>query len=143
MRIRYMRTTPAVGTPYSRLQPVCACRRCRTRRAKRTPRVVESTLVMVSQSTTAGWRKPLRWGIASAGLLLLVLLLLAGAGILWDSGPLAPLLFRPMALVTLVPTRLDSQARLTITAVTSTPDIARHEVAARFVSSTTPASEAS
>ncbi len=78
-----------------------------------------------------------RWGLASASLLL-VLLLLTGMGMLWDLGPLAPLLFQPTALVTIVPTRLDSQATLLITAVTGTPDNAKHEVAARFVSATSP-----
>src|SRR5258708_7159609 len=136
-RNKRMRTTPIIGTPYSRLQPACACRRCRARRAKRTPRVVESTLVMVRQSTTAGWKKRLRWGIASAGLLLLVLLL-TGLGALWCIGPLAPLLFRPTATITIVPTHLDSQATLLITAVTGTPVTTKHEVAARFVSTTSP-----
>ncbi len=70
-------------------------------------------------------------------------ILLTGMGMLWDLGPLAPLLFRPTATVTIVPTRLDSQATLLITAVTGTPDPARHEVAARFVSATTPASVSS
>lgn len=79
-----------------------------------------------------------RWGLSSAGLLLLVLLLLTGMGMLWDLGPLAPLLFQPTASVTIVPTRLDSQATLLITAVTGTPDIAKHEVVARFVSATSP-----
>jgi len=137
-RNKRMRTTTSIGTPYSRLQPACTCRRCRARRAKRAPRVVESTLVTIGQSTTAGWKKRLRWGLASAGLLLLALLFLAGVGMLWDSGPLAPLLFRPTALVTIEPTRLDSQATLVIAAVTRTPDPARHEVAARFVSATSP-----
>ena len=137
-----MRTTTIVGMPYPLLKPTCACRRCRTRRAKHTPRVVESTLVTIGQSTTAGWKKRLLWGLSSAGLLLLALLLLAGVGMLWDSGPLAPLLFRPTALVTIVPTRLDSQTMLVITAVTGTPNAARHEVAARFVSATTPGREA-
>jgi len=82
-----------------------------------------------------------QWGLASAGLLLV--LLLTGMGMLWDLGPLAPLLFRPTALVIIVPTRLDSQATLAITAVTGTPDPARHEVAARFVSATSPALAAS
>jgi len=135
-----MRTTPFVGTPYSRLKPACACRRCRAhraRRAKHTPRIVESTLVMVGQSTTAGWKQRSRWGLTSAGLLLLVLLL-TGLGALWGIGPLAPFLFRPTALVTIVPTRLDSQATLLIAAVTGTPATARHEVAARFVSATSP-----
>ena len=138
-RNKRMRTTPVVGTPYPRLQPACACRRCRARRAKRTPRIVESTLVMVRQSTTTDRKKRSRWGLVSAGLLVLVLvLLLIGVETLWDSGLLAPLLFRPTALVTIVPTRLDSQATLVITAVTGTPDPARHEVAARFVSATSP-----
>jgi hypothetical protein len=137
-RNKRIRTTSVVGTPYSRLKPACACRRCRARRAKRTPQMVESTLVTIGQSTTTGWKKRSRCGLASAGLLLLVLLLLAGVGTLWDIGPLAPLLFRPTALVTIVPTRLDSQATLVITAVTGTPDPARHEVAARFVSATSP-----
>ena len=138
-----MRTTPIIGKPYSRLQPTCACRRCRARRAKHTPRVVESTLVMVRQSATTGWKKRSRWGLLSAGLLVLVLvLLLIGVETLWDNGPLASFLFQPAALVTIVPTRLDSQATLVITAVTGTPDPARHEVAARFVSATSPASEA-
>src|SRR5260370_39349753 len=75
--------------------------------------------------------------IASAGLLLLVLLL-TELGALWDIGPLAPLLFRPTALVTIVPTRLDSQATLLITAVTGTPATTQHEIAARFVSVTSP-----
>src|SRR5260370_36544178 len=139
-----MRTTPIIGTPYSRLQPACACRRCRARRAKHAPRVVESTLVMVRQPTTTDRKKRSRWGLLSAGLLVLVLvLLLIGVETLWGSGPLAPLFFRPMALVTIVPTRLDSQATLLITAVTGTPDTAKHEVAARFVSATTPALVAS
>ena len=90
---------------------------------------------MVRQSTTTDRKKRSRWGLLSAGLLVLVLvLLLIGVETLWDGGPLA--------LVTIVPTRLDSQATLLITAVTGTPDIAQHEVAARFVSATTPASEA-
>ncbi len=132
-----MRTTTIVDTPYPRLRQVCACRRCRARRAKRAPRIVESTLVMVGQSTTAGWKKRSQWYLASAGLLLLVLLL-AGVGTLWDIGPLATLLFRPTASVTIVPTRLDRQASLVITAVTGTPDDTQHEVAARFVSMTSP-----
>jgi len=137
-RNKRIRTTSVVGTPYSRLKPACACRRCRARRAKRTPRMVESTLVTIGQPTTT-WKKRSRCGLASAGLLLLVLvLLLAGVGTLWDIGPLAPLLFRPTALVTIVPTRLDSQATLVITAVTGTPDTAKHEVAARFLSATSP-----
>ena len=136
-RSKRMRTTTVGGTPYPRWRPVCACRRCRTRRAKRAPRMVESTLVTSGQSTTAGWKKRSRWYLASAGLLVLMLLL-AAVGTLWDNGPLAPLLFRPTALVTIVPTRLDRQATLLITAVTGTHDTAKHEVAARFVSATTP-----
>jgi len=136
-RKKRMRTNTGVGTSHSIQRPVCACRRCRTRRAKHTPRVVESTLVTISQSTIAGWKMRLRWGLASAGLLLL-----AGVGMLWDSGPLAPLLFRPTAIVTIEPTRLESQARLSITAVTGTSNTAKHEVAARFVSAISPASEA-
>ena len=137
-RNKRMRTTPIIGTPYSRLQPACACRRCRARRAKRAPRVVESTLVMVRQSTTTDRKKRSRWCLLSAGLLLLVLLLLTGMGMLWDSGPLAPLLFRPTATITLVPTRVDRKATLVITAVTGMPYAAQHEVAARFLSATSP-----
>jgi len=137
-----MRTTTIIGTPHPQLKPTCACRRCRTRRAKYTPRVVESTLVMARQSTTADWKQRPWWYFASAGLLLLVLLL-TELGALGDIGPLAPLLFQPTALVTIVPTRLDSQATLAIIAVTGTPDTAKHEVAARFVSATTPALVAS
>ena len=92
---------------------------------------------MARQPTTADWKQRPWWYFASAGLLLLVLLL-TELGALWDIGPLAPLLFQPTALVTIVPTRLDSQATLAIVAVTGTPDPARHEVAARFVSATTP-----
>lgn len=137
-RNKRMRTTPIVGMPYSIWRPTCACRRCRARRAKRTPRVVESTLVTIGQSTTTDRKQRSRWGLLSAGFLVLVLLLLAGVGMLWDSGPLARLLFQSTALVTIEPTRLDSQATLVITAVTGTPDPARHEVAARFVSATSP-----
>jgi len=136
-RNKRMRTTPSIGIPYSRLQPACACRRCRARRARHTPRVVESTLVIVRQSTTTDRKKRSRCGLLRAGLLVLVLLLI-GMETLWDSGLLAPLLFRPTALVTIMPTRLDRQATLLITAVTGTPDPARHEVAARFVSTTSP-----
>jgi len=132
-----MRTTTIIGTPHPLLKPTCACRRCRTRRAKHTPRVVESTLVIARQSTTADWKQRPWWYFASAGLLLLVLLL-TELGALWDIGPLAPLLFRPTALVTIVPTRLDSQATLLITAVTGTPATTQHEIAARFVSVTSP-----
>jgi len=64
-------------------------------------------------------------------------------GIFSYLGPLAPLLFRPTATVTIVPTRLDSQATLLITAVTRAPDTPKHEVAARFVSATSPALVAS
>jgi hypothetical protein len=72
-----------------------------------------------------------------------VLLLLAGLGMLWDLGPLAPLLFRPTATVTIVPTHVDRQATLVITAVTRTPDATRHEVAARFMTATSPVRKAS
>jgi hypothetical protein len=188
-----MRTTPVVGMSHSILRPACACRRCRARRARCTPRIVESTLV-TEQPLTAGWKQQSwhtesqhvrhlwavvvanklqstlpglclrnvfafsfirhtaipraarmvrlgvrsRWGLSSVGLLLLVLLLLTGMGMLWDLGPLAPLLFQPTATVTIVPTRLDSQATPAIVAVTGTPDPAEHEVAARFVSATSP-----
>ncbi len=133
-----MHTSTVVDTTYSRWRPTCTCRRCRARRARWQPRIVESTLVTVSRSTTAGWKKPSRWCFLSAGLLLLVLLLFAGVGTLWDLGPLAPLLFRPTATVTIVPTRLDRQATLVITAVTGAPDAGRYEIAARFVSATSP-----
>ena len=95
-RNKRMRTTTIVGTPHPLLKPTCACRRCRTRRAKHTPRVVESTLVMARQSTTADWKQRPWWYFASAGLLLLVLLL-TELGALWDIGPLAPLLFQPQS----------------------------------------------
>ena len=160
-----MCTSTDISTPHSVLRPVCACRCCRTRRARCTPRIVESTvltaplLTVGKQPITAGkqrsrhsvghlWAVRMvrlsvrsQWGLASAGLLL-VLLLLTGMGMFWDLGPLAPLLFRPTATVTIVPTRLDSQATQVITAVTGTPATARHEVAARFVSAISPASEA-
>ena len=134
-----MRTSTEVGIYHPTLRPVCTCRCCRARRVRWQPRVVESTLITVGQQPrTAGkqrarqighlWAARMvrlsvrsRWGLASAGLLL-VLLLLTGVGMLWDLGPLAPLLFRPTATVTIVPTRLDSQATLVITAVTGTPD---------------------
>jgi hypothetical protein len=90
-----------------------------------------------------GWKKRSWWSLSSAILLLFMLLLLAGMGMLWDLGPLAPLLFRTTATVTIVPTRLDRQATLVITAVTGAPDVARQEVAARFVSATSPARKAS
>src|SRR5258708_2732370 len=137
-----MRTTTSIGTPHPLLKPTVGCSRYRTRLAKHTPRVVESTLVMARQSTTADWKQRPWWYFASAGLVLLVLLL-TELGALWDIGPLAPTLFQPTALVTIVPTRLDSQATLAIIAVTGTPDTAKHEVAARFVSATTPALVAS
>src|SRR6266566_4327315 len=134
-----MHTSTVVDTTYSRLRPACACRRCRARRARRQPRVVESTLVAVGDHPTiAGWEKRSRWLLSSPGLLLLVLLLLVGMGMLWDSGPLAPLLFRSTATVTLIPTHVDRQDTLVIIAETGTPDAARYEVAARFVSSTSP-----
>ncbi len=138
-----MRARTIVDMSSSRLRSTCTCRRCRARRARRQPRVVESTLVTVGQPMTAGWKKPSRWCLASAGLLLLVLLLFAGMGMLWDIGPLAQLLFRPTATVTIVPTRMGRQATLVITAVTGTPDAARREVAARFVSAATPVQKAS
>jgi hypothetical protein len=134
-----MRSSTAGGRPSAVLRPACTCRRCRARSARRTPRVVESTLVTVKQQpTTARWKQRSRWGLSSADFLLLVLLLLAGMGTLWDRGPLAPILFRPTAIVTIVPTHVDRQATLVITAVTGTSDAARYEVAARFVSSTSP-----
>ncbi len=138
-----MRARTVVDTSYSRLRSTCTCRRCRARRARRQPRVVDSTLVTVGQPMTAGRKKPSRWLLSSAGLLLLVLLLFAGMGRLWDLGPLAPLLFRPTATVTIVPTRIDRQATLVITAAAGATDAARHEVAARFVSATSPARKAS
>jgi hypothetical protein len=139
-----MRASTVVDTSYSRLRPACTCRRCRARRARQQPRIVESTLVAAGQQPiTADWKQRSRWCLSSAGLLLLVLLLLVGMGMLRDLGPLAPLLFRPTAIITIVPTRVDRQATLVITAVTGTPDAARREVAARFVSVTTPLQEAS
>jgi hypothetical protein len=133
-----MRTSTGVGTSHSILRPACACRRCRARRARRTPRIVESTLITVDRPTTSSWKKRYRWCLLSAGLLLFVLLLLAGMGRIWDLGPLAPLLFRPTATITIIPTRLDRQATLVITAVTGTPDAGRYEIAARFVYATSP-----
>jgi hypothetical protein len=103
------------------------------------PRIVESTLVVAEQAMTTGGKKRSRWGLSRAGLLVLVLLLLTGMGTLLgieDIGPLVPYLFRPTATVTIVPTRMDRQATLVITAVTGTLDAARYEVAARFVSAT-------
>ncbi len=135
-----------VGTSHSRLRLACACRRCRARRARRTPRIMESTLVVADHAMTAGGKKRSRWLSVSAGLLLLVLLLLTGMGTLLgieDIGPLAPYLFRPTATVTIVPARVDRQATLVITAVTGTSDAARYEVAARFVSAASPVQEAS
>jgi hypothetical protein len=127
-----------VGRSQSRWRPTCTCRRCRARRVRRTPRIVESTLIAADQTRAAGGKKR-SWLLAgSAGLLVIMLLLLAGMGTLWDRGPLAPLLFRPTATVTIVPTRLDRQATLVITAVTGVPDTARQEVAARFISATSP-----
>jgi hypothetical protein len=136
-----MHSNTGVGTPSSRWRLVCACQRCRALRARRQLRIVESTLVTagtVDRPMTPGREKRSRWCLLSAGLLLLVLLLLTGMGMLWDSGPLAPLLFRPTATITRVPTRVDRKATLVITAVTGMPDAAQHEVAARFVSATTP-----
>ncbi len=138
-----MRASTVVDTSSSRLRPACTCRRCRAHRAKRAPRIVESTLITVGKPITAGWKQRSRWCLSGAGLLLLVLLLLTGMGMLWDIGPLAPLLFRPTATVTIVPTRLDRQTMLVITAITGTPDAARQEVAARFVSATSPVRKAS
>ena len=139
-----MRSSTAGGRPSAVLRSVCTCRRCRARSARHTPRVVESTLVTVKQQpTTARWKQRSRWGLSSAGFLLLVLLLLAGMGTLWDRGPLAPLLFRHTAIVTIVPTHMDRQATLVITAVTDTPDAARQEVEARFVSAASPVRKAS
>ena len=136
-----MHSSTGVGTPSSRWRPVCACRRCRALRARRQLRIVESTLVTagtVSRPMTPGREKRSRWCLLSAGLLLLVLLLLTGMGMLWDSGPLAPLLFRPTATITLVPTRVDRKTTQVITAMTGMPYAAQHEVAARFLSATSP-----
>jgi hypothetical protein len=133
-----MHISTDVDTSSSRLRPACTCRRCRARRARGQPRVVESTLVTIGQPMTTGPKRPSRWCLSRAGLLLLVLLLLIGLGTLWDIGPLAPLLFRPTATITIVPTRIDRQITLVITAVTGTPDTTKHEVAARFVSATSP-----
>jgi hypothetical protein len=139
-----MRTGTGVGTSHSVRRPACTCRRCRARRARRPPRIVESTLITAGQQPIpAGWKQRSRWCLAGAGLLLLVLLLLAGLGMLWDLGPLAPLLFQPTATVTIVPTHVDRQATLVITAVTGTPDATRHEVAARFMTVTSPVRKAS
>jgi hypothetical protein len=155
-----MRTSTEVGIYHPTLRPVCTCRCCCARRMRWQPRVVESTLITVGQQpgTTGKQRSRQighlwvarmvrlgvrsRWGFVSAGLLL-VLLLLTGMGMLWGLGPLAPLLFQSTATVTIMPTHLDSQATLVIAAVTGTPDPARHEVAARFVSATTPVLAAS
>src|SRR5258708_20347746 len=101
-RNKRMRTTTIIGTPHPLLKPTCACRRCRTRRAKHTPRVVESTLVMARQSTTADWKPRPWWYFASAGLLLLVLLL-TELGALCEIAPFAPPLFPPPALSPLLP----------------------------------------
>lgn len=97
----------------------------------------------VEQHSATGWRKRSRWSLSSAALLLFVLLLLVGMSMLWDLGPLAPLLFRSKATVTIIPTRLDRKTTLVITTVTSMPDVARQEVAARFVSATSPVRKAS
>ncbi len=127
-----------VGRFQSRWRPTCSCRRCRARRVRRTPRIVESTLIAPDQRGATSAKKRSWVLAASAGLLALMLFLLAGMGMLWDRGPLAPLLFRPTATVTIVPTRLERQATLVITAVTGTPDAARQEVAARFISTISP-----
>jgi hypothetical protein len=144
-----MHSSTGVGTPSSRWRPVCACRRCRALRARRQLRIVESTLVTTGTAgrpMTASREKRTRWCLSSAGLLLLVPLLFLGAGTLLgieDIGPLAPLLFRSTATITIVPTRVDRQARLVLTAVTVMPDAARYEVAARFLSATSPVQRAS
>ncbi len=132
-----------VGMSQSRWRPTCSCRRCRARRVRQTPRIVESTLIAADQPTTASGKKRSWLPSASAVLLALMLLLLAWMAMLWDRGPLAPLLFRPTATVTIVPTRLDRQALLVITAVTGMTDAARQEVAARFISATSPVQMAS
>ncbi len=134
-----MHSNPVDGRPSAVLRPACTCRRCRSRRARQRPRIVESTLILIEQQTmTISWKKRSRWLLVSAGLLLLVSLLLVGMGMLWDLGPLAPLLFRSTATVILIPTHVDRQDTLVIIAKTGTLDAARYEVAARLVSSTTP-----
>ena len=133
-----MRTRNVVGTTHAKWRSACVCGRCRARGERGHPRIVESTLVTVGRPVTDGKTEQSRWHLLSAGVLLLVLLLLTGMGILWDIGPLAPLLFRSTAAVTLVPTHMDRQTTLVLTAVTGTPDVTRHEVAARFVSATSP-----
>ncbi len=139
-----MCTDTVTGTSHFRSRPACACRRCRAQRARRTPRIVESTLVVASCPMTSRWRQRNRWYLSCVALLLLLaLLLFTGMATLWDSGPLSPLLFRPTATVTIVPTRLDRLATLVINAVTGTPDAARHEIEARFVSATSPVQKAS
>lgn len=85
-----------------------------------------------------GWKKRSWRRYLGAVLLLFVLLLLVGLGTVWDLGPLAPLLFRSTATITIVPKHLDTQNTLVISAVTGTPDVERHEVAARFISATSP-----
>ncbi len=87
---------------------------------------------------TDGGKKRSQWLLVSAGLLLLVLLLLVGMGTLWDSGPLAPLLLQSTAIVTMVPTRVACLSTRVITAGTEKPDIARYEVAVRCVSAISP-----
>jgi hypothetical protein len=132
------RTTTVVGTFHSKWRPACTCRRCHARRARQQPRMVESTLAVVGRPIRADWKKRSRQRLLCAGLLLLVLLLLSVMGMLWDSCPLAPLLFRPTANVIILPTRANRQTTLVVTAVTGTPDASRQEVAARFVSATPP-----
>jgi hypothetical protein len=136
-------TNPGRRRPYAMLRSTCNCRRCRARFARRQPRVVESTLITVERPMTTGWKKRSRWCLSNAVLLLFVLLLLTGMGTFWDLGPLAPLLFRSTATITIIPTRVDRRATLVITAVTGRPDVTQQEVAARFVSATSPMRKAS
>src|SRR5258708_7469223 len=62
-RNKRMRISTGVGMSHSILRPACACRRCRARRARCTPRIVESTLSTAPLSTvgqqpiTAGWKQ--------------------------------------------------------------------------------------
>jgi hypothetical protein len=139
-----MRTNRIDGRPSTVLRSSCTCRRCRARSVLQQSRVVESTLTTVGQQpTTVDGKKRSRWLLASTGLLLFMLLFFTGMGTLWDLGPLAPLLFRSTATVTIVPTRVDRRATLMITAVTGMPDAEQQEVAARFVSATSPVRKAS
>jgi hypothetical protein len=139
-----MHTNRIGGRPSTVLRSTCTCRRCRARSVRQQSRVVESTLTTLGQQpTTVDWKKRSRWLLASTGLLLFMLLFFTGMGMLWDFGPLAPLLFRSTATVTIVPTRVDRRATLMITAVTGMPDAEQQEVAARFVSATSPVRKAS